>query len=68
MSTELNLRFPDANLVAAIRQVLAGERDADALCANLDLDDSMIIETILAGLADPSTLSDLLPSKPSGAS
>ncbi len=48
-------------LVAAIRRVLAGERDADALCENLDLEDSMIVETILQGLADPSTLADLFP-------
>ena len=47
--------------MAAIRRVLAGERDADALCASLDLADSMIIETILQALADPSTLTDLQP-------
>jgi tetratricopeptide (TPR) repeat protein len=52
------------NLVAAIRRILEDERDADALCADLDSEDSMIIETILAGLDDPSTLSDLLPSEP----
>jgi tetratricopeptide (TPR) repeat protein len=51
-------------LVPAIRRILVGERDADALCANLDLQDSMIIDTILQGLADPTTLADLLPSKP----
>ncbi len=48
--------------VAAIRQILAGERDEEALCDGLDPDDSMIVETILRGLADPSTLEDLLPS------
>jgi hypothetical protein len=52
------------NLVAAIRRILAGERDPDALCAALDLEDSMIVETILQGLADPSSLSDLAPSAP----
>ena len=41
-------------LVAAIRRILEGERDTDTLCADLDYEDSMIIETILAGLADPS--------------
>ncbi len=51
-------------LVAAIRRILAGERDADTLCAELDTEDSMIVDTILAGVADPSTLSDLLPSEP----
>ncbi len=49
------------NLVTAIRRILAGERDADALCDSLDLEDSMIVETIIQGLADPSTLADLLP-------
>ncbi len=53
------------DVVAALRRILEGERDADTLCADLDSEDSMIIETILAGLADPSTLSDLLPSEPS---
>jgi tetratricopeptide (TPR) repeat protein len=52
------------DLVAAIRRILAGERDPDALYAALDLEDSMIVETILQGLADPSTLSDLLPTDP----
>ena len=53
-------------LVAALRRILAGERDADALCEALDLEDSMIIETILTGLSDPSTLSDLLPTEEPG--
>ena len=48
------------NVVAAIRRILSGERDAEALCAGLDFEDSMIIETILEALADPSTLADLL--------
>lgn len=34
-------------LVAAIRRILAGERDPDALCAELDPEDSMIVEAIL---------------------
>ncbi len=45
----------------AIDQILDGERDAEVLCDGLDFNSAMIIETILAGLADPSTLSDLLP-------
>nr|VFJ42528.1 MAG: Tetratricopeptide repeat-containing protein [Candidatus Kentron sp. DK] len=49
------------NLVAAIRRILAGERDQETLCAPLDPEDSMIIETILRGIADPETLSPLLP-------
>lgn len=48
-------------LVNAIRQLLAGERDADALCAPLDLEDAVIVETILAALADPTVLTALLP-------
>ena len=49
------------NLVAAIRRILAGERSEETLCAPLDLEDSMIIETILRAIADPTTLSALLP-------
>ncbi|WP_158521013.1 CHAT domain-containing tetratricopeptide repeat protein [Fuerstiella marisgermanici] len=49
------------NLVGAINEILAGERNAGALCAALDFEDSMIIETILAAIDDPTTLSDLLP-------
>lgn len=49
------------NLVAAIRCILSGERDADALCEGLDLEDSMIVEAILAGIADPASLADLMP-------
>jgi tetratricopeptide (TPR) repeat protein len=66
---QLEQELPDlerrgwTGLVAAIRRILAGERDADALCTPLDFEDSMIIETILAGLADPDSLSDLLPSE-----
>ncbi|MDA0809377.1 MAG: hypothetical protein O3B68_15380, partial [Planctomycetota bacterium] len=47
----------------ALTQLLAGERDAEVLCDGMSSigDQAMIIETILAGLEDPSTLSDLLP-------
>ena len=48
------------NLVAAVRQILAGERNEQVLVAPLDLEDSMIIETILRAIADPTTLSALL--------
>jgi tetratricopeptide (TPR) repeat protein len=48
-------------LAAALRRLIAGERHADLLCEHLDIEDSMIIEAIVRGLADPSTLSDLLP-------
>lgn len=49
------------NLVAAINRILAGERNSEPLCEQLDLEDSMIIETILDAIADPATLADLLP-------
>jgi tetratricopeptide (TPR) repeat protein len=52
-------------LVAALRRILAGERDADALCEDLDLEDSMIVEAILQGIEDPSSLEDLQPDPPS---
>jgi tetratricopeptide (TPR) repeat protein len=48
------------NLVAAIHRVLEGERDEDVLCELLDLEDSMIINAILRGIADPETLKPLL--------
>jgi hypothetical protein len=51
------------NLVAAIRRILTGERNEQTLCAPLDLEDSMIIETILRAIADPTTLSALLPAE-----
>lgn len=49
------------NLVAALRSLLAGERNADVLCQGLDYEDSMIVEAILRGIADPETLKDLIP-------
>ena len=49
------------DLVAALRQVLDGARDADALCEPLDFEDSLIVATTLRALADPSTLAALLP-------
>lgn len=48
-------------LVAVIRRVLAGERDTDALCDALNLEDAMVVEAILQGIADPKSLRDLLP-------
>ena len=44
-------------------RILAGERDETALCEGLDLQKAMLIETMLQGLADPATLSDLLPTE-----
>jgi tetratricopeptide (TPR) repeat protein len=48
------------NLMAAIHRVLEGERDEDVLCEPLDMEDSMIINAILRGIADPETLKPLL--------
>ncbi|MBC6435812.1 hypothetical protein FM036_42115 [Nostoc sp. HG1] len=48
------------NLIAAIRRILAGERDENILCEQLDLEDSMIIYAILWGIADPQSLEALL--------
>ena len=45
------------NLVSAIRQILNGSRDPN-LFADLDEEDSIIIEAILRGLQDPTTLPD----------
>jgi hypothetical protein len=44
-------------LVSAVRKVLAGRRDHDLL-SGLDEDDKVIIEAILRGLQDPSSLPD----------
>lgn len=46
------------DLVAAVRQVLGGNRD-EALLRLLDEEDRIIVEAILRGLQDPSTLPDL---------
>ncbi len=48
------------NFVAAIRRILNDERDEDALCEGLNINDSMIIYAILRGIADPRTLEELL--------
>ena len=47
------------NLVAAIRRILDGGRDADALCEPLDREDALIVQTILEGLRDPDSVRDL---------
>jgi tetratricopeptide (TPR) repeat protein len=56
------------NLVAAVRKILAGERNEQVLVAPLDLEDSMIIDTILRAIADPTTLSALMPTEDDGSS
>jgi tetratricopeptide (TPR) repeat protein len=50
-----------ANLVGAIRRILSGERNRDALCNKLDFRDAMIVETILDGLENPAILQTMLP-------
>ncbi|HEB59182.1 MAG TPA: hypothetical protein ENJ01_08170 [Gammaproteobacteria bacterium] len=45
-------------LVAAIRRILAGERD-EAMLRELDEEDSVIVSAILRGLQNPATLPDL---------
>lgn len=47
-------------LVAALRRLLDGERDEDALCDELDLQDAMIVLAILRGLDDPQSLAALV--------
>jgi hypothetical protein len=48
-------------LVVAVHRILGSERDPEVLVGDLDPESSMIVETILAALSDPSALSDLLP-------
>jgi hypothetical protein len=45
------------NLVAAIRKVLKGQRDSSIL-KGLDEEDQVIVDAILRGIQDPSTLPD----------
>jgi len=49
------------NLVVAIRRIISGERDIDALCQQMNSGNSMIIDTILNALEDPSVLEELEP-------
>ena len=49
-----------AKLATAIERILAGERDADALCAPIEENAAMVVETILQAIADPSVLEALL--------
>lgn len=54
---EMSAKNGWATLVAVIRQVINGKRDASVLLG-LDEEDRTIIETILCGIQDPSTLPD----------
>jgi tetratricopeptide (TPR) repeat protein len=49
------------SLVGALRRILDGERDEDALCASLGAEDSATVAAVLRGIADPATLTDLAP-------
>jgi len=46
------------DLVAAIREIMAGKRE-DSLLLGLDDEDRIIVDTILRGLQDPGTLPEL---------
>ena len=50
-------------LAAALDRILAGERDEAAICEGLSSIIAICVETILAGLRDPQTLTDLRPSE-----
>ena len=54
---EMSAKNGWGTLVAAIREIINGKRDASALLG-LDEEDRAIIETILLGIQDPSTLPD----------
>jgi len=49
------------NLIAAIQQILNGQRDEDILCKELGIRDSQIIIAILRGINDPETLKAFIP-------
>lgn len=54
---EAGASYGQEKLVAAIRKILGGSRDA-ALLQPLDADDAVIVQAILRGLQDPRTLPD----------
>jgi hypothetical protein len=49
-----------ANLSNGVRCILNSDRDEESLVDHLNWRDSIIISTVLQGIADPSTLSALL--------
>jgi tetratricopeptide (TPR) repeat protein len=51
-------------LSEVLDRILAGDRDQAALCEGIHPASALIVETILQGIADPSTLTDLLPNDP----
>jgi tetratricopeptide (TPR) repeat protein len=50
-------------LVAALRRILDGERDENALCASLDRQDAEVVGAIIRGIADPATLAEIDPDR-----
>lgn len=50
------LKEHNAELALPIERILVGERDVETLCQHAGLDASMIIETILAAIQDPSII------------
>jgi len=56
---------PDCSAVLmAIRQILDGEQAGDELWDMLNEEEAMIVQTILSGIGDPTTLRDLLLEQP----
>lgn len=53
-------------LVEALRRILDGERDEDALCDPLDREDSEIVGAVLRGIADPESLKVIPSAEPAG--
>jgi tetratricopeptide (TPR) repeat protein len=51
-------------LVEALRHTLDGERDAEELCEPLGGEDSMILQTVLRGIADPASLEEIPAAEP----
>jgi hypothetical protein len=51
-------------LVGAIERLLEGERRPDTLTAGLDAEDTLIVHTLLTGLADPQAVTALLSGGP----
>lgn len=48
------------NLIGAIRRVLDGERDEEALSEPLNREEALIVRTILEGIRDPGSIRDLV--------
>ena len=51
-------------LVEVLHRILDGERDEDALCEPLDREDSVIVQSVLRGIADPESLKEIPSAEP----